>query len=151
MSYILGMDVSSVTTDRQFKLGSIGQTGDGKIYKYVTYAAATAALAGVAGEVCYYLAATGYANNDVTSDSSDSDVVGAGVIQATMADNSFGWIQIEGIATLSIALATVTDGIPLTATGAADGTLDVVGAVTEVIVAVAGDASAKEIICRFPH
>lgn len=150
MSYIIGMDVSEVTTDRQWLLGSVGQTSDGNIYKYVVYDAATAALAGVAGEVCYYVAATGYAENAVTSDNSDSDAVGAGVIQATMADASYGWVQIKGPATLTIALATATDGAPLTATGAADGTLDIVGAVTEVAVGVSGDASAKEIICDFP-
>ena len=151
MSYIIGMNVSDVTTDRQFVLGSIGQTFDGKLYKYIVYDAATAAAAGVAGEVAYYVAATGYAANAVTSDLSDSDKVGAGVIQATMADASYGWVQIKGQATLTIALTAGADGNALTAVGAGDGTLDVSGAVTDAVVAYAGDASAKIILCDFPY
>lgn len=151
MSYVIGMNTSSVTTDRQFALGSIGQSSDGKLYKYVTYSEEAAATDGVAGEVAYFVAATGYATNDVTSDVSASDSVGAGVLQAVMSDNEFGWIQIRGTATLTIALTAGADGNALTAVGAGDGTLDVSAAVTDAICAVAGDASAKEILCLFPE
>lgn len=151
MSYTAGADLDRVDTTAKHALGSIHQAQNGKMYKYITYAAATAAVSGVAGEVCYYLAATGYAANDVTSDLSDSDEVGAGVLQAALADNEFGWIQIKGSATLTIALTAGADGNALTPTGAGDGTLDVV--VTTValshICAYAGDASANEIMCDF--
>ena len=88
--------------------------------------------------------------NDVTSDLSASDEIGAGVLQAIMSDNDYGWIQIRGIATLSIALTAGADGDPLTPTGAADGTLDVSAAVTDNVCAIAGDISEKEIHCMFP-
>jgi len=42
------------------------------------------------------------------------------------------------------------DGDPLTPTGSADGRLDVSGAVTDNVCAIAGDISDKEIICTFP-
>lgn len=131
-------------------LGSVAFGEKGKVYKFVQYDAATAAVAGVAGEACYYVAATGYAANTVTSDLSDSDEVGAGILQADMADGALGWIQIKGQATLSIAFSAVTDGAPMTPTGGADGTLDVAGLATDHICGVAGDASAKELLCDFP-
>lgn len=119
-----------------------------KKYKFVQYDAATAAAAGVSGEVAYYLAGS---STVVTSDLSDSDEVGAGVLQADVADGSYCWVQIKGPATLSIALTAGADGDPLTPTGATDGTLDVTAAVTDHVCAVAIDASAQEIICDFPE
>jgi hypothetical protein len=86
----------------------------------------------------------------VTSDLSDSIEIGAGVIQAVMTDGQYGWFQVSGVATLTIALTAGADGDPLTPTGAADGTLDVSGAVTDNVCAIAGDISDKEIICTFP-
>lgn len=151
MSYAIGADFDRVDSEAQFKLGTIIQGDDGKLYKYVTYSEEAAATDGVAGEVAYYVAATGYANNDVTSDLSASDEVGAGVLQATMSDNEFGWIQIKGPATLTIALTAGADGDPLTPTGSADGTLDVSALVTDHVCAIAGDISAKEILCDFPY
>lgn len=150
MAILTGALVSQNDATAQHALGEIYTTGS-KTYKYITYAAASAATAGVAGEVCYYLAATGYANSDVTSDLSDSDEVGAGVLQTAMADNTFGWIQIKGLATLTIALTAGADGDPLTPTGSADGTLDVSADVTDVVCATAGDISAKIILCDFPQ
>lgn len=151
MSYIIGANLTSVTTTAEFALGSIAQDYTGKLYKYVTYSEEAAATDGVTGEVAYYVATTGYANNDVTSDLSASNGVGSGVLQATMSDNEFGWIQIKGLATLSIALTAGADGNALTAVGAGDGTLDVSAAVTDAVVAYAGDASAKIILCDFPY
>lgn len=154
MSYIAGVDLTRVRTATEqavdgFALGTIFQDEDGKIYKYVTYSEEAAAVDGVAGEVAYYVAATGYATDDVTSDLSASDEIGAGVLQATMSDNEFGWIQIKGHATLSIALTAGADGDPLTPTGAADGTLDVTAAATSAVCAYAADASADQIMCDF--
>jgi len=146
----IGVDVTAVTTTQDFELGTHYTDENGKIYKYVTYSEEAAATDGVAGEVAYYVAETGYAAHDVTSDLSASDEVGAGVLQANMSDNEYGWIQIKGPATLSIALTAGADGDPLTPTGAGDGTLDVTTAVTDHICAIAGDASAKIILCDFP-
>jgi hypothetical protein len=59
-------------------------------------------------------------------------------------------VQIKGMATMNAALTAGADGDPLTATGSSDGKLDVTADVTSVVVAYAGDASDKEIICDFP-
>ena len=156
MSYIMGAKVDRVTTDPEFTLGAKYMSHDGKLYKYMQYDEASAAVAGVAGEVAYYVAGTGYAANACTSDLSDADTtpVGAGVLQAAMNDSEYGWFQIKGHAVLSIAIAgTTADGNALTPTGATDGTLDVV--VTTValshICAYAADESANAIMCDFPY
>jgi hypothetical protein len=122
----------------------------GKVYKFVQYKEGTAATDGVAGEVAYYYTLDGYKLNQVTSDLSDSVEIGAGVLQAVMSDDEYGWVQIKGAATLTIALTAGADGDPLTPTGSADGTLDVSGAVTDNVCAIAGDISDLEIICDFP-
>lgn len=158
MSYILGMDLDERFTslsDAGFSLGDIGRTSDGKLFKFIQYEAATAAVSGVAGEVAYYATvAVGDATATiVTSDLTDSDAVGAGVLQAALADGEFGWIQVGGLATLSIALTAGVDGDALTPTGAGDGTLDVnvVTAANTDICARAIDASAFIIMCDFVH
>jgi hypothetical protein len=151
MSLIVGMDIDRVDSSALFELGSIGQTSDGKTYKYITYSEEAAAVDGVASEVCYYVADNGIMANDVTSDLSASDEIGAGVLQAALSDNEFGWIQVGGSATLALALTAGADGDPLTPTGSADGTLDVVSGVTDNVCAIAGDISAKEILCCFPR
>lgn len=153
MGYQIGLELTSIDTTPEFTLGEVAQTNDGKVYKYVKYEAATAAVAGVAGEVAYYATvAVGDATGTiVTSDLSDSDEVGAGVLQAALTDGTYGWVQVGGLATLTIALTAGADGNPLTATGATDGTLDVSAAVTDVVCAVAVDASANVILCDFPR
>lgn len=150
MSYIIGANWDQVDTSPAFALGSIGQGHDGKLYKYLQYKEGTAATDGVAGEVAYYYTLDGYKLGQVTSDLSDSVEIGAGVLQATMSEGEYGWLQVAGAATLSIALSAGADGDPLTPTGAADGTLDQPTAVTDNICAIAGDISDQEIICRFP-
>lgn len=141
------------TTDKE-GVGTIRFEGN-KVYKYIQYEAGAGAVAGVAGNVTYYYAAGGasagaHASNIVTSDLSDSNEVGAGVLQAALADGEYGWIQIKGPAIITPALTAGADGDPLTATGATDGTLDVAALITDPIVAWADDASAKKIICDFP-
>ncbi|MBM1556671.1 hypothetical protein JQV19_08425 [Sulfitobacter mediterraneus] len=127
---------------------------ENKAYKFVQYEAGAAATAGVSGEVAYYYAAGGASAGQtsiVTSDVSDSAALGAGVLQADVADGAYCWVQIKGPATLSIALTAGADGNALTAVGAGDGTLDVSGLVTDAVVAYAVDASAKIIMCDFPY
>jgi hypothetical protein len=150
---ILGIDVTAQSTTPEFVPGSLGAVTDSngtKIYKYLKYDDATAAVSGVAGEVAYYHTLDGYKLHTCTSDLSDSVEVGAGVIQATIATDTYGWFQIKGAATLTIALTAGADGDNLTPTGSADGTLDVATAATDHICAIAGDISDKEIICDFP-
>ena len=155
MSYIIGMNLTDIDATAEFTLGGIGQTDDGKLYKYVQYEAAAAAVAGVAGEVAYYATvAVGDATATiVTSDLSDSNAVGAGVLQAALTDGTFGWVQVAGVATLTIALTAGADGDALTPTGAGDGTLDVniATAANTDVCARAVDASANIILCAFTH
>ena len=150
---ILGIDVTAQSTTPEFVPGSLGAVTDSngtKLYKYLKYDDASAGVSGVLGEVAYYHTLDGYKLHTCTSDLSDSIEIGAGVIQATIATDTYGWFQIKGAATLSIALTAGADGDPLTPTGSADGTLDVSGAVTDNVCAIAGDISDKEIICDFP-
>jgi hypothetical protein len=149
---VLGIDITSVSDTAEFLLGQHGAIvgSPTKLYKYVQYDTGSAGAAAVAGEVAYYYTLDGYKNNVVTSDLSDSVEIGAGVLQAVMTDGQFGWIQISGPATLTIALTAGADGDPLTPTGSADGTLDVSADVTDNVCAIAGDISDKEIICTFP-
>ena len=123
---ILGIDPTAQSTTPEFVPGSLGAVTDStgtKIYKYLKYDDGTAAVDGVAGEVAYYYTLDGYKNHVCSSDLSDSVEIGAGVIQANIATETYGWFQIKGKATLSIALTAGADGDPLTPTGSADGTL----------------------------
>ena len=141
-------DVSS--SDKE-GVGTLRWEGN-KCYKYMQYVEGAAAVDGVAGEVAYYYEDSGPIDNKVSSDLSDcTGDVGAGVLQAAMSDLEYGWFQIKGPATLSIALTAGADGDSLCATGAGDGTLDVATAAeTDHICAQAIDASAKIIACDFP-
>jgi len=157
MSYIAGMLLTRTRTSTEgpeFALGAIGMTHDGKKYKYVQYDTASGAVAAVAGNVAYYYAPGGASAGSftkVTSDLSDSAGLGAGVLQAVIPDEGYGWIQVKGPATLTPALTAGADGNALTVVGATDGTLDVSALVTDAIVAYAVDASAKIILCDFPE
>jgi len=147
---VLAADVANGLSPHS--LGDIGQNVDNdglKIYKWVKYEAATAAISGVAGEVAGYYLLDGYKTHTVTSDYSDTLDIGAGVMVAIMADGDEGWIQIKGPATLSLAFTAGVDGDPLTILGAGDGTLDLSALHTDVKCAHAGDASDFEIICDF--
>jgi len=87
MSYIMGMNLTAIDTIPQFTPGSIGQTADGKKYKYVQYDTGAGPVAAAAGNVAYYYAPGGVsagATTVVTSDLSDSAGLGAGVLQ-------YGW------------------------------------------------------------
>lgn len=149
----IGADLDAVYTTlddgKTPSLGDIFWGTGGKVYKFVQYSEEAAAVDGVAGEVAYYVADSGYGASEVTSDLSASDEVGAGVLQAALSEGEYGWIQIKGGATLTIALTAGADGDPLTPTGAGDGTLDVSGLVTDAVCAFAADASENEIICDF--
>lgn len=157
MSYIAGMLLTKTRTNAEgpeFALGTLGMTHDGKRYKYVQYNTAAGVVAAVAGNVCYYDApggASAGATTRVTSDLSESAGLGAGVLQAVIPDEGYGWIQVKGAATITPALTAGADGNALTPVGATDGTLDVSALVTDSICAYAVDASAKIIMCDFPE
>lgn len=147
-----GVNLTAVRTSTEgpeFTLGTIAEitTSAGtKKYRYVQYDTASGGVAAVAGNFTYLYAPGGVSAGSatkVTSDLSDSAGVGAGVLQAVIADEGYGWIQISGVATLTTALTAGADGNALTPVGATDGTLDVSAAVTDHICAVAIDASAK--------
>ena len=148
-TFVTGLTETATTDVEGVGALRVERDSDGeKMYKWVKYSAG--AVAAVAGNVAYYVTATGYATQTVTSDLSASAEIGAGVLQAVIADGSYGWIQVGGLATLTPALTAGVDGDPLTPTGASDGTLDVVAVATSAVCAYADDASAKTIICAFP-
>ena len=158
MGICLGADIDQTyTTLNEGKTPALGDCffGSGnKVYKFVQYDAATADVAGVSGEVAGYYLLDGYKTHIVTSDVSDcTGSIGAGVLQSAMADGEYGWIQIKGAATLSLAFTAGGDGAPLTIAGAGDGTLDLAVETTasapQNVCAYAGDASDFEIICDF--
>ena len=152
MAYITGMDKTEVSDTATFMVGQKGMDAAGNTFKYVQYDTGAGSVAAVSGQVAYYYAPSGAsagAVNVVTSDLSDSNEVGAGVLQSAPTDGQYAWIQIGGTATLTIALAAGADGDPLTPTGASDGTLDVTADVTSPVCAFAIDASAKIIACQF--
>ncbi len=135
-------------------VGDIYVSHDNKTYRFVQYDTGAGGVAAVAGNVAYLYAPSGAsagASNVVTSDLSDSAEIGAGVLQAAPADGEYCWIQVKGVATLNTALTAGADGDPLTPSGATDGTLDVVAAATDAVCAYAIDASAKIVMCAFPH
>jgi hypothetical protein len=154
MTILVGVDFTAVSSTAQHKLGQLGMISnatDTRMYKYVKYDTGAGPVAAVSGQVAYYYTLDGYKNNTVSSDLSDSIELGAGVLQSAPTDGQYCWIQIKGPATLALALTAGADGDPLTPTGSTDGTLDLATAITDHIVAFAGDISDKEILCCFPE
>lgn len=130
-------------------VGSV-QDIDNRTYKWVKYVGGAGTVAAVAGQWTYAYAPSGTSAGDgilqtVTSDLSDSNEIGTGVLQSAPATGSYCWVQILGPATQSIALTSGADGDPLTPTGGTDGTLAVTASATSPVCAYADDASAKKI------
>lgn len=135
-------------------IGDIYVSHDNKRYRFVQYNAGAGNIAAVTGNVAYLYAAGGVSTgltNTVTSDLSDSSEIGAGVLMGAIPNGGYGWVQVGGVATITPALTAGADGDPLTPSGATDGTLDVSAALTDAVCAYAVDASAKIIMCNFPH
>lgn len=137
-------------------VGAIRREGR-KTYKWVKQNQGQGSVAAIAGDCAYYYGlgtdavSGGYENSEVTMDRTDM-YLGAGIYQAIIPHGSYGWIQIRGPATLTQALTGGADGNALTHIGAgADGALNVSAAVTDAVVAYATDATAKKIVCCFPH
>lgn len=138
------------TTDKE-GIGAVRFEG-AKVYKYVKYNQGAGTVAAVAGNMAYYHGDDSYTATeaDVTSDLSDSANIGAGMLMSAIPHQSYGWIQIKGVATLTTALTAGADGNALTAVGATDGTLDVSALVTDFICAIALDASARIVLLDCP-
>lgn len=123
-----------------------------RIFKWVKYEAGTGSVAAVAGNCVVYHGDDSVvldSEADVTSDYSDGDGIVAGVLQAVIADESYGWIQIKGIAILNLALDTGADGNELIV-GTTDGALAVRALATSMTAAVAVDATAKIVLLDCP-
>lgn len=165
MSYIVGFDLDRVDSSAEFAPGTVAQDEDGQVYKYVKLDNTTATVAGVAGDVVAYAAATGHSTSTVVTDFTDADAkpVGAGVLMATVAGLTtaaeYVWVKIKGTSTINLALAgTPADGDELMAS-TTDKTLTLrtyagtTPAITAAgaLVAVAADASAKLVVCDFPY
>jgi hypothetical protein len=161
MQQIIGIDVTKVRTAAQgaeFIVGTVGSADEsGALYKYVKYNAGAGNVAAVAGNFVYNYAPSGAsagAFTEVTSDLTDSGGIGMGVLQAVIADDGFGWIQITGYAVLAQTIEdTPVDGGPLTAIGAAaDGAISTVaaGAAGSWCCGVTIDASEKKVFLQCP-
>ena len=147
---------AQLTGSESHKVPGLGDrfvTHDNKSYRFVRYLGGSGSVAAVAGNVAYFYAPGGVSTGtvtDVTSDLSDSSEVTAGVLMSAPASGDYCWIQTRGPATITPALTAGGDGDPLTATGATDGTLDVVAAFTDPVAGYAIDASAKIIFLTCP-
>jgi hypothetical protein len=102
-------------TDKE-GVGSIRQEGN-KWYKYVKVLNETATVAGAAGSLVSYDAATGYTTNTVVIDQTDADATtpfGAGALLATVTGTAgtayYCWMQVKGNIVLDTAVTSAAAG-----------------------------------------
>jgi hypothetical protein len=146
-------DLTGIESGKAPGVGDRFVSSDNKSYRFVRYLAGSGPVAAVAGNAVYIYAPSGVSTgvtNDVTSDLSDSSEIAAGVLMSAPASGDYCWIQTRGVVTLTPALTAGADGDPVTASGATDGTLDVVAAVTDPVAGYAVDASAKIVFLTCP-
>jgi len=125
-------------------LGTIRQE-NGKFYKWVQYKEGSGTLDVAAGDFVGY---TDYSANQVTPDASDTDNVGAGVMQAAVtADAKYCWIQIKGEASLN---TNATGSAGNLMKFSADKTLAAVAAHADVGVAMALNGTVDSVILDCP-
>lgn len=119
--------LTEVSTTEKDQLGDLRWEGN-KCYKYVQYKAT--AIACLANMAVGFFEDSGALLNQVTTDTSDqvqaATLVCAGIAQAIIPTNGFGWIQVKGPATMAAAFTAGVDGDPvgLVGGGADIGTLD---------------------------
>lgn len=108
--------LTDVSTVQREALGVIRVGDGGKMYKYCVLNN-SATVAGVNGDGVVYFAATGYQNNRVCTRAADGDATvpfAAGIILASAAGVAatlyYLWVQIKGLATLSIAVTSGAAG-----------------------------------------
>lgn len=124
-----------------------------KTYRFIQYNAGAAPIAAVVGNAVGLYAPGGTSTgvtNVVTSDVSDTAGVLAGVLMAVIPSGDYGWIQTRGVATLTTALVSGASGNALTLSSTTDGTLKVVGAVTDAGGATCVLASSKIVMLKCP-
>ena len=112
---IFATKLTDVDTTDVEGVGTIRQEGN-KVYKYCNIKNTTATVAGVAGTLVSYFAATGYPTHRVVIDQSDADAVpfGAGAlcgtVTGTLTVDYYGWVQIAGPCTLDTAVTSGAAG-----------------------------------------
>ena len=138
-------------------VGTIRKDGN-KTYMVIQYD--DSAVAAAANKAVYYTSGE-MENYKASSDVSDSygssgaKAVAAGVLQAAIADQSYGWIQVGGIATITTDAAAGAAGDAVTGVGANDGGLDVSAAVTDAVSGILLDTTTTAQVyyldCPFNH
>lgn len=144
------------TTDTE-GVGTIRKDGN-KTYLWVLQNDATVTV--TANSAAYYVSGA-MESFQVTADVSDSygssgaKAVAAGVYQSALADGSYGWIQVGGIATITTDAAAGAAGDAMTAVGANDKGLDVSAAATDAVCGILLDTSTGAQVyyldCPFNH
>ena len=144
-------DVWTNAADKADKAGDVRWEGN-KCYKCVQYDSGAGAIAAIVGRMAAYYLDAGYQNNQVTLDTSDGREIGAGLLMSAPLDGQFCWVQIKGLATITVALVAGAAGDPLTLTGATadNGSLDLTAAVTDHVCAYAVVPATPTIILDCP-
>lgn len=128
-------------------LGAI-RIENSKVYKYVKFSGTTTVAAG--DVMCYVVSDTSLQ----TVDGANS-AVGAGMAMAAVASGTvqYGWIQIEGVATLNQGIGGTSPaaGNQVTTTSASAGTVTKAAAVTDQIVGVVVVVASKIVDLQFPY
>lgn len=107
--------LTQIDTVAQEALGTL-RLENGNWYKYVNIKNTTATVAGAAGSLVGWFAATGRTINRVVIDLSDADaiVIGAGALMGTVTGtltvDYYGWIQLTGAVTLDTAVTSAAAG-----------------------------------------
>jgi hypothetical protein len=123
-----------------------------KEYKYIKYNQGVGAIAAVAGNMVAYKSNAAFSDTqaEVTSDVSDGITLAAGKLMSAIPNGWFGWVQTEGVATLTTALVSGANGQALQLSTTTDGTLKVGAAATDHVCAYAIDAAAKIVYLQCP-
>lgn len=114
---IFATKLTDIDTVQREQLGTIRIEGN-KVYKYCLIQNTTATVAGAAGSLVGYFAATGYTSHRVVIDLTDADSQpsGAGALCGTVTGTAgtayYGWVQIKGACTLDTAIINGTAGVP---------------------------------------
>ena len=154
--------LSEVSSSDKEGIGTLRFEGS-KLYKYVKILNTTATVAGVAGDIVAYGAATGAEDNTVVLDRDDADTnpIGAGALVGTVTGTAgtaeYGWIQVKGHITLSTAVGgSAGDGDMLMA-GATDKAVEKLtftdgtpNVIKGAYIGIANDATAKKVILDCP-
>ncbi len=158
MSYLIGIDVTTVSDIPVNTEGAVYTADTGEKYKYVKVRNESATVVGAAGDIVAYLKEpTSSESFTVVTDNTDAATkpVGAGVLQATIvgAANTaeWVWVQVQGAFTANQNLAgTPADGDALFLS-TTDMVLTLATAADDPICAFAIDDSADLCMAAFAH